>query len=331
MLIDNKMNMIRKVLLGLMASAALFSCSNGDGKRVLSESVGSINNVKVIVTKEQWQGTIGDALRDILADPVYGLPREEPKFSIDQIPPSAFSGFLLKNRIYVQIKQADSATVTILKDRYARPQTGVIITGNSQTEIANLIIDNDEKIVKALKDQELVANQRRIKKALKNTDSLRKTFGVKVNFPTAYRYAEQRSDLFWMRKELKRSGNMNITVYEVPLSTIDKDTLTIKNIIRMRDSIGGKKIPVDDGRFITERAFSPYLQETEIDGKFAYETKGVWEVDGRYMSGPFVNYAIRDEVNDRYIVLEGFIFSPSQDQRDNIFELESILRSARLK
>lgn len=323
--------MIRKVLFALMVALAVSSCSNGDGKRILSESVGSINNVKVIVSKEQWQGMIGDALRDILADPVYGLPREEPKFSIDQIPPDAFSGFLLKNRIYVQIKAADSATVTILKDPYARPQTGVVITGSSHTQIANLIIDNEDMIVNALKAQELVANQQRVKKALKSTDSLRKTFGVRFNFPTAYRYAEQRPDLFWMRKELKRSGNMNITVYDVPLATIDKDTLVMKNIIRMRDSIGGKKIPVDDGRFITERAFSPYLQETEIDGKFTYETKGVWEVDGRYMAGPFVNYAVRDEANDRYLILEGFIFSPSQEQRDNMFELESILRSATLK
>ncbi len=323
--------MIKKIYFVLLATFILTSCTQGDGKRILSESVGNINNVKVVISKEQWQGTIGDALRDILADPVYGLPREEPKFSIDQIPPEAFSDFLLKNRIYVQIKAADSATVTVVKDKYARPQTGVIITGSSQTEIANLIIDNEEMIVRALKDQELIANQRRIKKALKSTDSLQKTFGVRVNFPTAYRYAEQRPDFFWMRKDLKRSGNMNITVYEVPLKAIDKDTLTIKNIIRMRDSIGGKKIPVDDGRFITERAFSPYLQETEIDGKFAYETKGTWEVDGRYMAGPFVNYAVRDEENDRYLILEGFIFSPSQDQRDNMFELESILKSARLK
>lgn len=323
--------MCKKILLIFCATLIVTSCTQGTGKRVLSESVGNINNVKVILTKEQWQGTVGDALRDVLADPVYGLPREEPKFTIDQIPPEAFSDFLLKNRIFVQIQQADSASFTIVKDKYAQPQTGILITGNSQIEIANLIVDNEDKIITALKEQELVANQRRIKKALKKTDSLQNTFGVRFNFPTAYRYAFQQEDLFWMRKELKRSGNMNITVYEVPLEVIDKDTLTIKNIIRMRDSIGGKKIPVDDGRFITERAFSPFLQEIEIDGKFAYETKGTWEVDGRYMAGPFVNYAIRDEKNSRYLVLEGFIFSPSQDQRDNMFELESILKTARLE
>lgn len=322
--------MFKKILLTALIATTLLSCTQGNGKRILSESVGNINHVKVILTKEQWQGTVGDALRDVLADPVYGLPREEPQFTIDQIPPEAFSDFLLKNRIFVQIQPADTARVTIVKDKYAQPQTGIIISGKSQVEIANLIIDNEQKIVTALKEQELVANQRRIKKALKSTDTLHNTFGVRFNFPSAYRYAFKEDDLFWVRKELNRSGNMNITVYEVPLEVIDKDTLTIKNIIRMRDSIGGRKIPVDDGRFITERAFSPFLQEIEIDGKFTYETKGTWEVDGRYMAGPFVNYAIRDEKNSRYLVLEGFIFSPSQDQRDNMFELESILKTARL-
>jgi len=284
--------MIKRVLIVVVIAIFMAACSEGDKKIILSDSVGNINSVKVVLDKDQWQGKVGDAIREILADPVYGLPREEPKFAIDQIPTTAFKDFLRKNRIFVQIKKADSATVNIVKDIYAQPQTGVIITGNT---------------------------------------SLASTFGVRINFPNAYRYAMQEDAMFWMRKDLKRNGNMNIIVYEVPYRVIDKDTLTIKNIIRMRDSIGGKMIPVDDGRFITERAFAPFLQETTINNKFAYETKGVWEVSGRYMAGPFVNYAIRDEENERYIILEGFIFSPSQDQRDNMFELESILKTAKLK
>ena len=134
-----------------------------------------------------------------------------------------------------------------------------------------------------------------------------------------------------MRRDLKRNGNMNLTVYEVPLRTLDRDTFTIARIVRMRDSIAGKNIPVGEGRFQTERAFSPYLAQTEIDGHFAWETKGTWDIQGRYRAGPFLNYAIKDEKNGRYLVLEGFIYSPSQEQRDNMMELEAILRSATLE
>lgn len=321
---------MKKVLIAVLCIGFLASCDSKSSKRILTDSSGRINNVKVVVDKEQWQGFIGDALRKVLAAPVYGLPREEPLFSIDQIPPEAFSGFLRKNRIFIRLAKGE-AGITIEKDIYAAPQTGITITGNTEQEIAETILKNGKEIVQAFKEQELIENQRRIKLSLKKVDSLKESFGVSLRFPTAYRYASENKEFFWMRKDLKRSGNMNITVYEVPLKTLDRDTFTIARIVRMRDSIAGKNIPVDDGRFQTERAFAPFLQKTEIDGRFAWETKGTWDVEGRYMAGPFLNYAIRDEKNDRYLVLEGFIFSPSQDQRDNMFELEAILRSAKLK
>ena len=321
---------MKKVLIAVLCIGFLASCDSKSSKRILTDSSGRINNVKVVVDKEQWQGFIGDALRKVLAAPVYGLPREEPLFSIDQIPPEAFSGFLRKNRIFIKLAKGQ-AGITIEKDIYAAPQTGITITGNTEQEIAETILKNGKEIVQAFKEQELIENQRRIKLSLKKVDSLKESFGVSLRFPTAYRYASENKEFFWMRKDLKRSGNMNITVYEVPLKTLDRDTFTIARIVRMRDSIAGKNIPVDDGRFQTERAFAPFLQKTEIDGRFAWETKGTWDVEGRYMAGPFLNYAIRDEKNDRYLVLEGFIFSPSQDQRDNMFELEAILRSAKLK
>jgi hypothetical protein len=129
-----------------------------------------------------------------------------------------------------------------------------------------------------------------------------------------------------------QSGTTNIIIYEVPLKTIQRDSNTIASIIAMRDRIGLKKMPVeDDGEFITEEAYAPYLFESSIDGKFAYETKGTWEVRNQYMAGPFVNYVILDEKNDRYLVMEGFTHAPSVAKRDLQFELESILKSAKIK
>jgi hypothetical protein len=118
----------------------------------------------------------------------------------------------------------------------------------------------------------------------------------------------------------------------VPLNQIDRDTSVIANIIKMRDSIGKAYIHGGlEGRYmITEEAYAPYLFDSEIDGKFAYETKGTWEMKSAFMAGPFVNYAIRDSVNNRYIILEGFTFAPATAKRDNMFELEAILKSAKI-
>ena len=164
------------------------------------------------------------------------------------------------------------------------------------------------------------------------TDSLKYRFGVDMKIPSAYHIAANSKDFFWIRKELK-SGSTNIIVYEVPQHLIGQDTTIVGDIIKMRDSIGGALMPVEEegGRFQTEEAYAPYLFHSEIDGKFAYETKGTWDVKGQWMAGPFLNYAVLDEKNNRYLILEGFTYAPSVAKRDLQFELESILKSATLE
>ena len=49
------------------------------------------------------------------------------------------------------------------------------------------------------------------------------------------------------------------------------------------------------------------------------------------MSGPFINYWIEDKANNRYLIVEGFVFAPSVGKRDYVFELEAIIRSITIK
>ena len=83
--------------------------------------------------------------------------------------------------------------------------------------------------------------------------------------------------------------------------------------------------------FITEDAYAPYLFKTTIDGRPAYETKGTWEVKDALMGGPFINYAVKDEKNNRYLILEGFTYAPAVAKRDLQFELESILNTTKIE
>jgi hypothetical protein len=66
---------------------------------------------------------------------------------------------------------------------------------------------------------------------------------------------------------------------------------------------------------ITEEAYSPYFFKIKLDGKLTYEMKPGLRND--FMSGPFINYAILDEENDRVLFLEGFCYSPSKEKRDS--------------
>ncbi len=325
------MRKLTVLVISLFVLAACNDSSKGDGV-VLTNSSGNINSLSVIIENELWNGEVGEVLRKNLAAPVDGLPQEEPLFSIHQMPPEAFSGFVRKNRLFLRVEKGKEANVKVAENPYARPQTGILITGQTNEEIINQIEQHSDKIIRAFKESEIKEKQRRIKKSLKDDTRLEEELGLSLKFPTAYRYAKDEDGFFWLRKDIQ-NGSMEILAYEVPRNVIEKDTNIIGNIIAMRDSIGETHIPgpLEGSYMITEEAYAPYLFESEIDGKFAWETKGTWEVKNAFMAGPFLNYAVLDKENDRYLVIEGFAFAPSAMKRDHMQELEAILKSADIK
>lgn len=322
---------MKKSLILIISFFLFISCNDGKNKneRVLTDSSGNINQLTLIIENDLWEGPVGEAIRNNFAASVDGLPQEEPLFSLNQIPPDTFSGFVRKNRSFLKIEEGKDAEIRVVKDIYARPQVGVLISGQNEEEIADAIEQGADEIIQLLKGAEMKEKQKRMGKSLGKDKKLEETFGLSLKFPSTYRYAVEEDKFVWLRKEISK-GNMELLIYEVPIAQIEKDTNIIGNIIKMRDSIGRAHIPgpVEGSHMITEEAYAPYLFETEIDGKFAYETRGTWEVTKAFMAGPFVNYAVKDEANNRYLILEGFVFSPSRGKRDNIFELDAILKSA---
>lgn len=309
----------------------LTSCNNNKDQRILTASSGNINTLLVVVDNLLWDDSVGETIRNVFTAPVPALTQDEPLFSLSQMPSSVFDGFATKNRIILKIEKGGEAGMSILHEVYARPQTVVVVSGKTDQEINDLLEAHGEEIIAAFKAEELKENQRRIQISLMDDTPLQKALGVKLNFQTAYRYAKQDKDFFWIRKDIP-TGTMDLMVYEVPLDYIRNGDSTILDIIRMRDSIGEVHIPgpVEGSYLITDGAYTPYLHETTIDGRPAYETKGIWDVKNAFMAGPFINYAIEDKPNNRYVVIEGYVFAPSVEKRNNIFELESIIKSIKI-
>lgn len=326
---------MKKLLILAITCAMVFACNNdkskGDSKKTVPDSSGNINNLSVVASNDQWNGAVGETIRAILAAPVDGLPQDEPLFSMKQMPPEVFSGFAAKNRTVLKIEKGQ-AGLKIEEDTYARPQKVVVVAGNSDEEIMGQLKENAKKIVSELKKTELIEKQRQIKKSLQKTTSIENNLGVTLNFASAYRIAKEEDKFFWIRKDIT-TGSMNLMIYEVPLSTIIEDDNTVSQVIKIRDSIGKKHIPGEkEGSYlITEQAYSPFFFKEIVDNKPTFVTKGMWEVKGVIMGGPFINYAIEDKINNRYIIAEGFTFAPSVQKRDFMFELEAMIKSIHIK
>ncbi|GAA4279532.1 DUF4837 family protein [Aquimarina mytili] len=330
---------MKKLSLVIIGLLCILSCtetkkdkSQKKPQSAMAQSVGKINELSVVIDNELWKGSLGDTIRKYFGAEVPGLPQVEPLFSMRQMPSTAFSGLARKNRTFIWIRKGKKKSFDLLKNKYATPQLGAVISG-TDSEIISQIKEHHETIVSKFKTIETKEKQSRIRKSLEKIPQLQEKLGVKINIPSAYRLAMEEDTFFWIRKDISH-GSMNLIVYELPLGTITKDSNTVGSIIKMRDSIGTLKIPAGEtgtNKFITEEAYAPYLYETKLAGRFTFETKGTWEIKDRFMSGPFVNYAIEDEKNNRLLVLEGFVFAPSVNKRDNMFELEAIIKTIKFE
>ena len=310
------------------------SCDDKKSKneRILFDSSGNINSISVVVSNEMWSGSVGEAIRGVLASPIYGLPQDnEPTFNINQIPTKVFSDFITRNRSILKIEMGKAPDFKVARNVYAKPQKVIVVSGNTKADIIELLNDNSDKILDEFKNEELKEKQRRIGKSLHHNKSIQEKLGLSIKFQTAYRIAKETDDFFWIRKDIQ-TGTTNIMVYELPFDAIKKNDSTVNQIIKIRDSIGKTYIPgpVEGSHMITENAYTPFHSEAILDNKPVLVTKGLWDLKGAFMSGPYINYAIEDKINNRWVVLEGFAFAPSVEKRNHVFELEAIIKSVKI-
>ncbi len=324
---------MKKFIFLSFIALSFLSCketSKEEAKAILSESNGKINNVSIIIDDNLWNGEIGDSIRKKFAAPVDGLPQEEPLFTLNQYPTKVFEGFVRKSRNIIIIKKDNEAGFAFNTDKFAKPQNVFFISGTDTEDIIKVIEEKNVEIIKTIKASEVIENQTRIKKSLISDAKVQNMFGISLKIGFGYKYDMVKDKFIWLRKEFT-SGYNSILIYEVPINTIEKDTNIIANITAMRDEIGKENIhgTLPNTWMITEAAYAPYLFEEKIANKKTYLTKGTWELKNDFMAGPFVNYAIKDTKNNRYLVLEGFTYNPSKSKRDLVFELEAIIQSVR--
>ena len=311
----------------------LYSCDSSNDTTVYKpQSSGNINNVSVVIDSELWGSIVGETVRRTVGAPLYGLPQEEPQFNLSQIPSTIFSGFVKKTRLVLRVAKGPKADTRFYKDPYASPQQMVLVSGTTDQELVDQLTTNHKKIIRAFNATEIKEKQRRFRKSLLNTTALSKQLGIEIQLPSIYRTAKQEDDFFWMRRDIK-TGTVNLLLYTIPYSEIPIKDVLVNRVIEKRDSIGRRHVPgpVDGSHMITEEAYKPSFEREKVTNLNTFQTKSIWQVKDAFMSGPFINYWIEDDTNNRFIVAEGFVFAPSVEKRPYVFELEAIIKSISLK
>ena len=304
----------------------LVSCDK-EVKNFKPQSSGRINSISVIIDKPSWDGKIGDAIRNKYASEFIGLPQVEEAFTLNYIPYEAFTGFgrTARNIIYINKKKQDKPRM--IRDRYARPQLFLEVSGLDNESIIQGILSSFEFSSAQFQNGEITENKNRILNSLLKDTGL-DSLNISLNIPSAYSVFKNEPETVWLQKPLK-NGTSNLIIKDLSSSVSDFEKINLNDVVSLRDSIGKEFIPgrVENSYMITEKEYLPYISYQTVNGFEAIETRGTWEVKGDYMGGPFINYIIKDTLNNSLLYVEGFVFSPSQRKRDKMIELEAVIKS----
>lgn len=323
--------MLKKITLLVLVFIVLISCAKDD-KITLVRSTGRINHVLIVMKNSDWQGEVGDALREIIAQPMVGLPQEEPQFSITQVPPGTFNNLFKRTRNILFVGYDKKENFYTNTNIYANPQITLTILSENKEALIENINTHKKEIISTFKKNDLALYQKTLKKESYNRETFItfKNLNFSLRIPSVYKQVEDDGDFLWFRNSFTK-GLLNIIAYEIPKPP--NNTFDLDYILKYRDSIGKKYIPgqFENTYMKTEPKFTPISKEVKLAGKSALESRGLWFVEGDFMGGPFISYAIDDKKNNRLLIIEGFSYSPSAKKRDIVFQMEAILKTVELK
>lgn len=327
---------MKRIVLILIAVFSLHSCQNS-GKVILQNSIGKVNKVLVVTNSSTWLSEVGDEVKSRLGAIMHGLPQPERTMSVGQVAPNGFNKMMKNSRNILIIEESDEDSYRVTHNKFAQPQTIIYLSAKDRAGLLSMVKKHSDDILETFNDSDIVFQQNVF--ARKRLDDSKyntlQNLGISLTIPETYRTVDDTGEFLWIRQHhmsgiARGAGNSNILVYSIPL---DKEDLDVNNIVAMRDSIGEQYLPGSkEGMFmITEAARETITKETQVKGLKSYETRGTWEVKNDFMAGPFVNYTMVDKENNRLLVVEGFVYAPSVEKREFVFELEAIAKSVVLK
>lgn len=325
-------NMLSMALMALM----LFSCKDNGGKSVFAPvSSGRPYEMLVVIDKGLWERPAGRALFDVLDSDVPGLPQPERSFRISNIAPENFSRGMkiFRNIIDVDIQPIyTQPKLKYARDSYASPQMIMTIQAPDEASFEEFVTKNRQVILDFFTKVEMNRQIALLKKDHSNLVSTKvgSMFGCDVWVPADMERYKVGKDFLWASNDKPTSDvSTNFVIYSYPYT--DKNTFTKDFFIQKRDSVMKINIPGSlENQYMATAADYVDVKEINVKGEYAFEARGLWEMENDMMGGPFVSHARVDRPNGRVVVVEAFIYAPEKKKRDLMRQMEAALYTLNL-
>ncbi|MBO4961309.1 MAG: DUF4837 family protein [Flavobacteriales bacterium] len=316
----------------------LFSCGESSTTPTLPGSVpgkvpstGGPREIVAVVANEIFSDSISSVLQDELSPALYGMPQAENETKLYIVPATSFNNLYQSHHSLVFIDKTDSIPeIKNTRNVYAAPQQIVSIKVHDYMDLRKILQGRSEEIIRSFLDADIATLQHKLSRIAHSRIKYVEDMGVEMTIPNYYRPVMAREDFVWLLKDIKKGkhlGTVNILIYKYP---IEEDTYIDQ--IALRDSITKKYVHGEmAGSYMEiEKRYYPLSIETELDSMFAIESRGMWRTEGDFMGGPFINYTLWDDATNTIYGIDGFVYFPSQDKSQYIFELEALLKTFHL-
>ena len=312
---------------------ALAGCKSGNARKALLPEVsGKAGEVLVVLDKGNWEGQLGEDIRDILAADCPFLPLREPLYTLVNVAPSAFNDLFRvhRNIVYLYLSSSvDENRIDYLSDAYASPQCLVRVSARTAADASALIKEQGAKMVAALEQAErdrVISNARKYEQR-DIAPKVAKVFGGSIHFPAGYQLRKITDNFAWAQYDTQNS-TLGLLVYKYPVEP-GQEEFSLERLVQKRNEIMKDNVPGGrEGSYMVTagpEAFPPYVEYIKYKGREFAQLRGLWEMEGDFMGGPFVSEAFYSLDGKDIIVTEAFVYNPSKNKRQLLRQVESIL------
>ena len=297
--------MVRESLKILLAGCLLFlflaSCSPGGGRnRKLPKSTGQPYEVVL-------EGDTDSIVTKILTEEVPALPQPEPLCRLIQVKKGKIHGsyLLVRTRIVVNIPAAEFS-VRLSRNENASPQTVIRISARSPQQLREKL--NPEKLRQLVDETELehlasIISTNPSKQNREMQQLVKKNFGISMIIPAEMQASKKAGNFIWISNNAS-SGMKNLILMKVKREEQRAEKHQIDSMLRT--NMPGET----DSMYMV----IPVLAK-----------RGLWEIKGDAMGGPYVMQRIRRGKTEDEIIIIGFVYAPEMKKKILIKQLEAAI------
>jgi len=328
-------NLLTVAVLFIFCLLLFSQCFQGGGGR-LQGSTGKTNEMILITNAGTSSGAITDTVKTFFSQNDLYLPQPEALYDVFTVAQQDLNSQTTIKRhhniLIINVSDTIKESVLAKKDLWASPQLVVYFNATSDTAFYRLFRAYRRTIMEKFDHNELLRarNLTDFGKNVGLSNDILQQFNLNIPIPAGFQVARKEPDFLWLTQRSNRKNEdmtASIMIWQRPYTA--ELQFSTDSMILDRNQVGRLYISGPTAGSYMKTATSYLRPQTEIISDyatdFAIEMRGLWELEGDFMGGPFISYTFVHPKTQQLITIDAFLYHPNHDKRPLLRQLQSII------